>query len=465
MCIMPVVLQAQSSSKEIWSLEQCINYAISHNITIKQKELSVQLSKENLFQSKMSLLPSLNGDASGGYNFGRSIDPTSNQYVSQKIQTTSLSVSSGITLFDGFKKINTIKENQYDLMANKFDTQQTKNDISLNITSAYLQILMSKEQTVITQNQVEISRQQLDQTDKSYKAGAIAEGSLLEMQAQLARDEVNLVTAKNQEETAYLNLILLLELDKNIELEKPNILVPSDVQLNENVLNKTYNEAVGNQPGIKSAEYRLKYAEKTLAVARGNISPSMSLFASLRTNYSDAYQRYKGIQPTGLDTIGYVYPIFAPVVHQGYKTEFEKYPFRRQLDDNFSQSIGLSLTIPIFNNWQTNNAIARAKINLTNTEYNYELVKKQLRKDIQQAYANAKAASQKYEASLKNIDAQKKTFHYVEEKSKVGLVNILEYTTAKSNFARAESDLLQAKYDYLFNLKILDFYQGKPIKL
>lgn len=456
---------SKTNAQDVWTLEQCVNYAIEHNIQIKQKELSVKSSKANLTQSKLSLLPNLNGDASHGYNFGRSIDPTSNDFISQQIQTNSFSLSSSLTIFDGFKRLNTIKESQYDLLANKADAEQTKNDILLNITSEYLQILLNQEQVVIAEQQVSLSQKQVEQTEKMVKAGALPEGNLLDMKAQMARDEINLVSAKNQTDLSLTNLMLSLELEKNITIEKPVLLIPAEVNLENEVMDKTYNEALNSQPKIKSAEFRLKNSEKTLAVARGNRSPTLGLFASMRTNYSDAQQRFLSADPSGFQTIGFLSTDFTPVIQQGYDIQYEKTPFRNQIDENFSQSMGLSLSVPIFNNWQVNNGITRAKINVMNTQYILLATKNQLRKEVQQAFANAKAAYKKYEASLKNIDALKKSFHYTEEKMKVGMINTLDYTTAKNNLATAESDLLQAKYDYIFNLKILDFYQGKPIKL
>ena len=454
-----------SYAQEAWDLKKCIDYALEHNIQVKQAVLNTELNKANLWQNKANVLPTLNGNASQAYNFGRTIDPFSNQFATDLVRSNNFSLSSGVNLFSGFQNLNTIQQGQMDYLASRYDADKMRNDISLNIATAYLQILFCEELSIIAGNQVKITRQQVERTAKLVNAGTLARGSLLEVEAQLATEELQSVNAQNQLDMAYLSLRQLLDFppDQKITIIKPILQLPHG-----NILAATpediYTQALAAMPEIKSAESRLKSSDKGLAIARGAMSPRILVNGALGTGYSGLRQRLVGVEPDGTEIIGYTSggeiveaPSFTPV--------FEPIPFNDQVNENFNKSIGFYMSIPLFNGSQTRTAISRAKIARYNSEHNLQLAQLQLSKAVTQSHADAVAALKKHNATERSLDALKESFKYAEQRFNVGMLNAIEYNNAKNRLMNAESDLLQAKYDYIFKLKVLDFYQGRPLVL
>jgi len=454
----------QAFSQESWSLEKCVNYAIENNIQIKQQELNARYSENTLTQSKATVLPSLNASASHNYSFGRSVDPYTNEFSSENSLSDNFSISSSVTLFNGLQNMNTIKRNQFDLMASLEDLEKAKNDISLSIASAYLQILFNLELLDIASNQLDITKLQVERTRKLVEAGSLAQGSLLEIQSQEAAEELQVVNAQNQLDLSYLTLTQLLDLDS---VEGFDIVRPELPDINTEsipyTVSQIYTEAIINMPQITGAEYRLQSSEKELSIAKGMVSPRLALGASYGTGYSDA--RTLSSYTLGMDTIGYTAISGEGVLGYQYEYSSEEYPFMDQLKDNASTALYFSLSVPILNGFQTRTSISNAKISLLNSEYSLQLEKNRLYKDIQQAYADALAALKKYHSSKKAVSSWEESFRYTQQKFDVGLVNSVDYNLAKNNMMKAKSDLLQAKYEFIFKSKILDFYRGQPIKL
>ena len=453
------------SAQKQWTLKECIDYALEHNIQIKQQHLNLELSKGTLLQSKMALLPNISGSANQVYNYGKTIDMFTNTFATKEVQSNNFYLSSGITLFDGLQLLNTIKQNQYEAMASEYNLNKFENDISLNIATAYLQILYNQELLEIAKNQLEITKQQVERTKKLVDAGTLAKGSLLTMQSQAASEELQLVSAQNQLDLSYLTLAQLIDLDSvsDFNIEKPIIEITPDVSF-FNEPSQIYNKSIGILPEVKSAELKLKSAYTGLSLARGRISPSLSLRGSIGTGYSGASTRYNGFTENGVDFVGYTSDItHTTVVKPHIDYTVEKIPFNDQINDNVNKSIGIYLTIPIFNNFQVKHTISSSKINVKNAAYNLELTKNNLNKSIYQAYADAKAALNKYFASVKAVEAMEESFKYTQQKFDVGMLNSIDYNDAKNKLIKAKSDLLQAKYEYIFRIKILDFYQGKPL--
>ncbi len=454
-----------------WSLENCINYAMEHNIQIKQQKLNIRRSENTYVMSKASTLPTLNANASQNFNWGRSVDPYTNDFTENNVKSNNFSVSSSVILFNGFQNINKIKQNRFELLASIQDVEKTKNDIALNIAASYLQVLYNQDMLKNAEKQLEITNLQVERTKKMVEAGSLPQGDLLSIESQFATDELQVVNAQNQLDISMLTLKQLLDLDT---LNDFNIVRPEFPELNINTINFTiediYNEALKNLPEIKSAEYKLLSSEKNLLVAKGGRSPRLSLSASWGTGYSNAYENYF-ITDTTFGTIlsGYtqigtnIYNVYSYNYQPVYDSETR--PFADQLKDNGSTSLSFSLTIPLFNGLQTSKSINNAKIGVLNSEYNLELQKNQLYKDIQQKYTDVLAALKKYYSSKKAYLALQKSFAYAQQKFDVGLMNFVDYNIEKNKFIRTESDLLQAKYDYIFKSKILDFYRGIQIKL
>ena len=456
-----------SIAQKLWSLQDCIDYALNNNIQIKQQELSTQMAKINLSQSKANVLPNFNTSASHAYNTGKTIDMYTNQFATNTVQSDNFYLSSSVTLFNGFQLLNTIKQNKINLQASQFDLDKMMNDISLNISIAYLQILYNIELLNVAASQLEITKQQVLRTKKLVDAGSVAKGSLLTLEAQQASEELNVVNAQNSLDLSHLTLVQMLDIQSldsfeiatpklDINIEAPLILKPEQI----------YAYAIGTQPEIKSAELKVQSSMLDLSIARGLRSPNLSLRGTYGTGFSGASKSIIGT-PTfaGLDTIAYTFePNPKSVVVPNFDYQYETKPFMDQINDNINKSISFSLTIPVFNAWQVNNTLSKAKIAIKSSEYTLQTTKNTLYKSIQQAYSDAIAALNKYKSTQKSLVALNESFKYTEQKFDVGLVNTTEYNDAKSKLATAESNLLQAKYNYVFTMKIIDFYMGKPIE-
>jgi outer membrane protein len=460
-------LSEGQNAKTPWSLQQCIDYALKNNLQIRQAELSKESNVITLTQYKANLLPTLNGSAYHNYSFGRTIDPYTNTPAETSVLSENFSLNAGLTLFNGLQKWNTIKQGQFDLLASKEDEDKMKNDVSLNIAGAYLQILFNDELRNVAHNQVGISQIQVERTKKLVDAGALARGNLLQLQAQLAVDELSEANAQNQVDLSYLNLVQLLDMDSagSFSIVKPALTLPSESILTMNA-SQIYSIAVTGQPMVKSAQYKLKSYNMQLKIAKGGAYPRLMLLGSYGTVYSGQDQKVLGITPTGDHTWNGDYTATGvPVYQPSYTLQTQVTPYFDQISNNVNKSIGLNLTVPIFNGLQTHATVERAKVQLKNADLNLQIQELQLRKTIQQAYADANAALIKFHATTKTVEATAEAFKYTEQKFNVGMLNSLDYNDAKNKLIKAESDLLQAKYDFIFKAKVLDFYQGKPLTL
>ncbi|TAH42790.1 MAG: TolC family protein [Bacteroidetes bacterium] len=454
-------------SQNPWTLQQCIDHALENNIQIRQTELSTELNKEYKSQSLANLFPSLNGSASQNYFYGRSIDPFTNSFTTSQVRSNSFSLGSSVSLFEGFQLQNSLRQSQLNYLSSQFDLQKVRNDISLNVVTYYLQVLYNKELLASTNQQLEATRIQRDKISRMFELGSVSKGNLLDMEAQLASDELRLVQAQSSYDQSLLSLTQLLELslDNGFAILDPMLNTPSlpADQLNTNTI---YAAALNTQPDIQSYELRVKSAEKGLSIARGGRYPRLVLSGSLSTNFSTSSQDIVGydIQPPSTIFSGFtgsgdsVYTFV-----NNTKANFEQTPFRDQLDNNLGKSVGFSLQIPLFNGWSAKTNVARAKINLEQSKLNLDQTRKNLLKSVQQAVSDAYSAFKRHEAGQKSQQALTESFNFNQQRYDLGLISSYDYLLVKNNLAKAEADLLQAKYDFIFRLKILDFYQGKKL--
>lgn len=462
------VVQAQEAEPKVWSLEECITYALQQNIQVKQTEISQKLAEEDLKASKYDLLPNLNGFATNIYNFGQTIDPFTNQFATERVRSNSLGINTQLTLFDGFRNINTVKRNQADLESSRFDLEKMKNDISLNIANQYLQILFNKELLKNARNQLLVTKIQIDRISKQVEAGSLPEGSLRDIEAQFASEELQVVNAENQLKLSKLNLAQLLRLENAAEFD---VLSPplDDFQGVSELISPgaLYLTALDIMPEVKSAEYSYYSAEKTRSLARGAYYPTLTMTGSVGSGYSGANQivtnrEFIGFTPNGNTVNGDPQmPVFSPA----FLPTFETKPFGDQLDDNFNRSFGFRLNIPIFNGMASRIGVQRAKLSVQSAELALEDTKLQLRQNIESAHNDAVAALKRYKAASKSVEALKLSFDYTQERFNVGLINSFDFNNEKNRLNNAQSELLQAKFDYIFRTKVLDFYQGKAINL
>lgn len=434
-----ILFHGPVAAQEPWTLTGCISYAFENNIRLKQQSLGVDMARNNLSQSKLNLLPSLNSGMSESFRFGRSVDPLTYQFTTENSTGASVYAATDMDLFRGFQNWNTIQRNQIDLKKNLTDLEKAKNDLALNIARLYLQILFNEELHDISVQQLNITRQQVDRTRILVDAGSLPKGDYLEIQAQMANEELNEVNSRNQLTLSYLDLAQLLDLKspENFRIQRPTF---ESIQVMDNLgtAEEVYQSAILMLPQVKSAELDLQSLEKDLLIARGRLSPTLAMSSSYGTGYSD---RLKDFQ-TGLTM-----------------------SLRDQLDFTSQTSIGFNLNIPIFNGWSSRTGIKNARISVTNGKYQLEIVRNQLLKEIQQAFADASASLERFKATSKSVSALEEAFRYAEQKFTVGMLTSLEYNVAKNNLTKARSELLQAKYNYIFNTRILDFYRGIPIDL
>jgi len=431
--VSPILTFAQQKT---WSLEECIKYAIDHNIQIKQQTLQTRVQKNSLDQSKLNLLPTINGQASHDYSFGRALDQNSYTFYNQTIQSDYFYIGGRTSIFNGLQNLNEIQKNKYELLAGEQDLLRIRDNISLRVALAYLQILLNRELVTVNQDQLDITLQQIDKTRKLVDAGSVARGNLLQIEAQAAQEEVSLITMKNQLDLSYLNLTQLLELETpaGFEIEIPDINVEQNSVIIGDI-DEIYSLAAQSRPEIKSSELKLTASEYGLKIARGARSPSIALSHNFGTRYS------------------YIKDI------PGFQ------PFKDQLKNNKNYGLGVTLSIPVLNGWQVNTNISNSRLALENSQYTLEDTKKQLYKDIQQAYTDAVSALKKYNASFKAVASSEESFRYNEQKFDVGMITPVDYNASKTQLLNAQSDMAQAKYEFIFKIKVLDFYKGLPLHL
>ncbi len=462
-----IVLPVFGFSQNLWTLQQCIDHALENNIQIRQSELNTELNQQYKSQSIANLFPSLNGNASQNYYYGRSIDPFTNSFTTSQVRSNNFSLSSSVSLFEGFQLQNSLRQSQLNFLSSQFDLQKVRNDISLNVVTYYLQVLYNKELLANTKQQEDATKLQREKISRMYELGSVSKGNLLDMDAQLASDELRLVQAQSSYDQAFLSLTQLLELNtvNDFSIQEPLLNTPG-LPADQMNANSIYTIALTTQPDIQSYEYRVKSAEKGLSIAHGGRYPRLILSGSLSTNFSTSSQDIVGydIQPPTTVFSGFtgsgdsVYTFV-----NNSKANFEQTPFTDQLDNNFGKSVGFNLQIPLFNGLAAKTNVTRAKINLEQSRLNLDQTKKNLMKSVQQAVSDAYSAFKRYEAGEKSQQALSESFAFNQQRYDLGLISSYDYLLVKNNLAKTEADLLQAKYDFIFRLKILDFYQGKKL--
>lgn len=411
---------------QTFSLQQCIDTALAHNNQLKQQTYQLRTQEVTYRQARQNLLPNLNASASQSWVFGRSIG-ADNVYKSTNSSQTSLGLSASLLLFDGLKMKYSIDEAKAAMLASEADVSALKADITMNISAMYLQILLNKELLETARQQLADTQLKVEQNRALVEAERLAAGELYAIEAQAAKEELAVTQAQSNLQLALLDMVQALELDS---IEGFDVVVPTDVELLAGALltnDAVYNMALQHRPEIKAAEYNLAASEHALKSAKADYYPTLSAGASLSTGYYDM---------------------------DGYQNN----AFGRQLGDNLSTSVGLQLTIPIFNKMQVKNNVSRARINVENYKVQAEETKKTLRKNIDQAYYNALAAQSRETAAEKSERSAYEAYRYAEQKYESGRASVYEFYDAKLSYTLALSERIQAKYEYLFRLKILEYY-------
>lgn len=476
-------LAASAAPTGPWSLQAAVDYALTHNLNVRQSQLQAQNIDVALLQSRAALLPSANLNGSQAWNYGTSINPLTNVFQSQTTRSNNFSAASQVTLFSGFQLRNTIKRNVLDYEAALSDVEKARNDLSLNVASAYLQMLLAQELVRTNEVRVASTRLQVEQSQKLLKAGAVAESNLLDSQAQLSTDQLNVITAQNQLAIAKIQLAQLLNLSEAasqaLTIETPELTAPDENALADVAPGEVFLTAQARQPEIKAAELRVQSSLRGVELARGAYYPRLTFGASIFTGYSSLYTR----PITSLDSARVVLPVFPidPVTGQPGTTpapfavftpyqpvvrrSSENVSYFTQLDQNLGRSLQFNLQIPILNGLTARTNVQRAKINQQLAEVRSEQARLALRQTIEQSYADALAAQRQYLASSRQVEALTLAYRNAEIRFNNGLLNGTEFNIARNNLTAAESSMIQAKYSFVFRRKVLDFYQGRPISL
>lgn len=473
---------AIAQEPEQWTLQECIDYALENNLSIKRSALNVETSELNLIQSQYSRTPSVNANGSYAWSWGRSIDPTTNLFVdNQQIVSSNASVNASVVLFNGLNIHNSVKQNQFALKSNELTLEDTKNNVTFNVITLYTNVLFTRELWLNATKQLESTNQQVGLTEKRVNAGALPKSSLLDLLAQQATNELNKVNRENDYLNAKVQLKQALQLppETSVEIVVPDMEASITPVLDFTALD-VYNIAINNQPNIKAAQLNKESAEYGVMSQKGNYYPTLTLNAGISTQFSDASKRV-----TSSDTVTFSDPVLtngndAVVYRTTYfdygtgiqsfndplltATGFETIPLSTQYNDNLRKYVSLNLSIPIFNGFSARNNVQRAKITQLQAELTEQETKYQLWQTIEQAYNNVQAAGKSYGSSIKQVEAREESFRVTKQRYDLGAVNYVDYQVAENDLFQAKSDLLRAKYDYIFKLKVLDFYQGKSLE-
>ena len=455
-------------AQNTWSLQSCIDHAFEHNLQIKQSELGTERAQINHLGAVGSFLPSVNASGSHGYNIGTTIDPFTNDWATDMTQSNNFGLSTGLTLFNGFKNHLNLRRAVLGLDIAAANLEQTKNDLALNISAAYLNILFQEEFVKLAKLNLETSRRQVERVSKLVEAGASPAADLLDVKAQEATDAASLISSENGRFLAKLNLVQMLQLEgekaMDFEIEAPQI---SDLEVSPIPLTavSAVNYAMNNFPQIKAAELNVNDAELGLSVAKTSRMPRISGSYNFGTGYSGNRKEWYNVDEfdyTILSEEGLLLTGSAFNYDNAYQTVI---PFGNQLSSNVNQSIFFSMSVPIFNGFSVQNSIDQAKVTVLQSKYTKESTMQTLRTSIESAWADAKAAQNTLAAQEAALTSAELAFANTELRFEAGAVSALEYADARNRLDNSKINAMRTRYDLVFKSKILDFYQGKAITL
>ncbi len=468
-----------SVAQEKWDLKKTVEYAWEHNVTIKQAATQAGLDSLTLKQLRLSQYPTAGFNTNYGFQFGRSIDPTTNQFTTTQLMFQQYNFQTNVTIYNWNNIKNNVIAARFAADASKMDIEKAKNDLGLNVATSYLQALLSKEQIGIAEAQVQQTASQLLDTRKRVDAGTLPELNAVQLEAQLATDSSNLITARANAEQNLLSLKALLYLDaaQSFDISSPPVdLIPID-PIAELQPDYVYGMALKFQPAQKSSDLRIKSLEAAIKANRALLYPSIGAFGSLGTRFSNPTKEITGANLIGysanpgggiVDVGGTTYPVQTPsyTFTQGHKSFGRLWTgYGDQINNNFSQNLGIVITVPIFNGGTANINYQKSKINLQNAQIGRQQIDQTLKQNIYQAYNSAIAALQKYNANKSTVNATQKAFDFATKRYDLGLLSTLELITAQTNFTKAKLDMLTAHFDYVFKMKVLEFYKGRGLRL
>ena len=428
--IMMLAMSSQAQEKQ-WTLRECIEYALENNISIKQSELNLEAAKIDKLDAIGNFIPSLNGQAQISENTGASINPVTNAFENDTFTSFTTGFSSGLTLFDGWRNVHQLQRAKLNALAGQYSLDKMKDDISLFVANAYLQVLFNKETVNVLMAQNEITGQQLERTQELVDAGSLPSGDLLEIRATNADERQRIIVAQNNVRIALVSLAqtLLIKDYDNFQIAEDEYNIIDDGLLDKNV-NVIIAQAEEERNEVKLAQQNLDIAEKDVKIAKGAYLPTLSAFFQYNTRWAD--------------------------------NDFFERDFTTQLYENDGLGYGLQLNVPILNGFATRNSVKRSKINALRAEYNLEQAKLDLESNVYQAYVDAQGAKEAYESALVAVESQSRANEYARERFDVGLTNAFDFSQSKIRLQNAQIEAKRTKFDYIFKLKVLELYFGVP---
>ncbi len=425
-----------AQSDNVYDLESAVQTALENNLNLQRSELTLQSSEANLLQNKGQRWPSLSTGASSGYRWGRSINPVTNLFENNRIGNVNLFANSNVTVFGGGRINNNINQSKSDIESNTYNIEATKNTITLDIINLFINVVFNREQLKIAENQLKTTQEQLERTTKLVDAGSLPFLDQLDITSQNATNELEVINAKNSLRISKLNLAQAMQIPFTEDFD----VIEPEFEINETLMSTEtsegiYEVAVDLMPEIKAADAAVESAEYGVRVAKGAFYPTIQVSAGMFSNYVD----------------------------QVFGTERPN--FGTQIENNLSQSLDIRLNIPIFSNLNNKASLQRARVQQQISEISAIEAKNQLRQDIESAYNSALAAERSYESSLVRVESLEESFRIAQQQFDLGAINSVDFQVAQNNFFNAQADLLNAKYTYIFRVKVLDFYLGNPINL
>ncbi len=458
-----------TSAQETWNLERCIRESLENSLTLRQVKLFKDGYEIDGKRLRMERLPSLNASSDVGVSFGRRVNPVTNDFETENSFYQSVGLNSGVVLFNGFRLKNSIRQNDLLLSASTEDIRQAENDLALNVALSYLNVLFAYENLEIAQARVGLTQNQINYLDKQIQAGSKPENDMFELLAQVANDEQSIVIAQNNIDINLLTLKqqMLMEPDYPLVIERPEIDMSSLEALENQNMEAVYNVSLSTQPQINAAELRQQAEEYNVDIAKSAMIPSLSVGGNIGSNWSDLAKDTEGFVIQRIPQPG-VFIDGSPAVFEVESlvpTGFTSIPYITQIDNNLGYGVGASVSIPIFNNYSGRAGVERAKIGVINSKIETDLVKQNLKTSVQNAIASARAARKTLDAAEASVTAAQIALKNADRLSELGSLNNFEYLSARSRFDTAELNLLIAKYDYIFKVKVIEYYLGRGISL
>ncbi len=464
MLVCNITIQAQSKK---WTLEECVTYAIQNNISIKQSELDSKMALIDKKSAVGRFLPSLNASASHSWNIGLNQDITTGLLQNKTTQFTSAGANVGIDIYRGLQNQNTLRKANLSIVAAKYQLVKMQEDVALNVANAFLQVLFNKENLKVQKEQLRINEKQYVRSEELVKVGSIPRGDLLDVKATLALNNQNVITAENSLLISKLSLSHLLQLK---DFENFDVVDDTDVKDENNIMAQTpsaiYEKAFEGRTELKIARTNLEIAEKNVAIAKGAFQPTLQGFYSFnsRVAYSD---RVTGVIPNASNPtsiVGFVEGTNQNVLSPNFTRVLgNPAPFFDQFNTNKGQSFGMQLSVPVFNGFSARNNVERSKVSLERSKIAVEQQNLDLQRNVYTAFADAKGALNAYESSVAALEARQGAYNYATEKYSVGLMNSFDFNQSQTLLTNAQSEVLRTKYDYIFKIKILEFYFGIPL--